>query len=46
MMMISSAGGIDIEDVAEKNPEKIHNIYLNDFDNISLPYVFRKKIKY
>ena len=36
-MMISSAGGIDIEDVAEKNPEKIHTIHFNDFDNISIP---------
>ena len=29
MMMISSAGGIDIEEVAEKNPEKIHNVYFD-----------------
>ena len=36
-MMISSAGGIDIEDVAEKNPEKIHTIHFNDFDKISIP---------
>ena len=27
MMMISSAGGMDIEDVARTHPEKIHNIY-------------------
>ena len=36
-MMISSAGGIDIEDIAEKNPEKIHTIHFNDFDKISIP---------
>ena len=35
MMIVSSNGGIDIEDVAEKNPEKIHNVYfptLQSFD--------------
>ena len=37
MMMISSSGGMDIEDVAEKNPEKIHNIYFNDLNDIVLP---------
>ena len=36
-MMVSSAGGVDIEDVAEKNPEKIHTIHFNDFENISIP---------
>jgi succinyl-CoA synthetase beta subunit len=36
-MMVSSAGGIDIEDVAEKNPEKIHTIHFNDFEKISIP---------
>ena len=36
-MMISSAGGIDIEDIAEKNPEKIYTIHFNDFDKISIP---------
>ena len=27
MMVVSANGGIDIEDVAEKNPEKIHHVY-------------------
>jgi succinyl-CoA synthetase beta subunit len=44
LLMISSAGGIDIEDVAEKNPEKIHNIYFNDLDNISLPKYLEKEL--
>ena len=36
MMMISSSGGVDIEEVAEKNPEKISNIHFPDHKNISL----------
>ena len=27
MMIVSPNGGMDIEDVAEKTPEKIHNVY-------------------
>ena len=27
MMVVSANGGMDIEDVAEKNPEKIHHVY-------------------
>ena len=37
MMMISASGGIDIEAVAENNPEKIHNIYFDNLENITLP---------
>lgn len=29
MMIVSANGGMDIEDVAEKNPEKIHNVYFS-----------------
>ena len=36
MMMISSAGGVDIEEVAISEPEKINNIYFNDINNIKL----------
>jgi succinyl-CoA synthetase beta subunit len=36
MMMISSAGGMDIEDVAKTHPEKIHNIYFPDLQKIIL----------
>ena len=32
MLMISAAGGINIEDVAEKNPEKICTIHFQDLD--------------
>ena len=44
MMMISSAGGMDIEDVAEKNPEKIYNIYFPDLVNIILPHNLKKQL--
>ena len=37
MMMLSASGGVDIEDVAETNPKKIHNIYFPKLKNISLP---------
>ena len=30
MLMISAAGGMNIEDVAEKNPEKIYTTYFPD----------------
>ena len=44
MMMISSEGGVDIETVAEKNPEKIYNIYFDDIYNIALPHYLEKKL--
>ena len=36
MLMISSEGGIDIEEIAETNPNKIYKIYFTDLENISL----------
>ena len=42
MMMISSSGGMDIETVAEKDPEKIHNVHFDDLDNITLPQYLKK----
>ena len=44
MLMISSAGGMDIEEVAERSPEKIHNIYFDDFKNIKLPNSLEEKL--
>ena len=44
MMMISSSGGMDIETVAEKDPEKIHNVHFDDLDNITLPQYLKKKL--
>ena len=36
MMMISASGGMDIEEVAESNPDDIHYIYFSDLTNIVL----------
>ncbi len=36
MIMISSAGGMDIEEVAVTNPEKIINIYFTTYKDVSL----------
>ena len=36
MMMISASGGMDIEEVAESNPDEIHCIYFSDLTNIVL----------
>jgi len=44
MMMLSSAGGVDIEDIALSNPEKIHNIYFENFIDIILPKELEKKL--
>ena len=45
MMMISSAGGMDIEDVARTHPEKIHNIYFPDLQKITLQNSLEKKLE-
>ena len=34
MLMISDQGGVDIENVAEKNPEKIHTVHFPNFNEI------------
>ena len=36
MMVISASGGMDIEEVAESNPDEIHYIYFSDLTNIVL----------
>ncbi len=36
MLMLSASGGIDIEEVAESNPDEIYYVYFSDFANISL----------
>ena len=45
MLMISAAGGINIEDVAEKNPEKIYTTYFPDLSEIYLPKKLEKQLK-
>ena len=44
MMMISAEGGVDIEDVAETNPEKIYNIYFPELKNVFLPTALLEKL--
>ena len=44
MMMISAVGGIDIEEVSETNPEKIHNFHFPELSNISLPHLLKDKL--
>jgi len=44
MMMISSAGGMDIEEVAISSPEKIINIYFETNKNISLDKNLQTKL--
>ena len=36
MMMISASGGMDIEEVAESDPDEIHYIYFSDLTNVVL----------
>ena len=45
MLMISAAGGMNIEDVAEKNPEKIHTIHFPDLDDINLPTNIKQELE-
>ena len=45
MLMISAAGGMNIEDVAEKNPEKIHTIHFSDLDDINLPISLKNALE-
>ena len=46
MLMISASGGIDIESVAEKNPEKIHKIFFSDFDSFDIPNELEKLLNF
>ena len=45
MLMISSAGGMNIEDVAEKNPEKIYTTHFPDLSEINLPKNLQKHLE-
>ena len=44
MMMISAAGGMDIEEVAITSPEKIINIHFTTYTDISLDYSLLTKL--
>ena len=44
MMMLSSSGGMDIEEVAKHSPDKIYNIHFPDHSNVELPSSLQKKL--
>ncbi len=46
MLMVSDAGGIDIEEVAEKTPERIHYIHFDNSENIMISDTFQKKLNF
>ena len=43
--MISAAGGMNIEDVAEKNPEKIYTTHFPNLTEINLPKKLGKQLE-
>jgi len=45
MLMISAAGGMNIEDVAEENPEKIYTNHFPDLTEINLPTNLEKQLE-
>ena len=45
MLMISAAGGMNIEDVAEKNPEKIYTTHFPNLTEINLPKKLEKQLE-
>ena len=45
MMIISADGGVDIEDLAKTNPEKIFKVYFENFEEKELPKELEKKLK-
>tara|TARA_Y100000590_G_scaffold313124_1_gene353951 strand:- start:56 stop:1240 length:1185 start_codon:yes stop_codon:yes gene_type:complete len=44
MLMISDAGGTDIEEVAESNPEKIHSIFFSNLEEINIDQNLKNRI--
>ena len=44
MMIISADGGVNIEDLAKTNPEKIFNVYFENFQETELPKELEKKL--
>ena len=46
MLMVSDAGGIDIEEVAEKTPERIQYIHFNNSENIMISDTLQKKLNF
>ena len=46
MMIVSDAGGVDIEEVAEKTPERIHNIHFDNLENLTISNSLQKDLNF
>ncbi len=46
MLMVSDAGGIDIEEVAEKTPERIQYIHFHNSENIMISDTLQNKLNF
>ncbi len=46
MMMVSDAGGVDIEDVAEKTPERIQYVYFDNLENFIISDSLQNKLNF
>ncbi len=46
MLMVSDAGGVDIEDVAEKTPERIQYVYFDNLENFIISKNLQEKLNF
>ena len=46
MMMVSDAGGVDIEDVAEKTPERIQYVYFDNLEDFTISDILQNKLNF
>ncbi len=46
MLMVSDAGGVDIEEVADQYPERINYIHFNNLSNFNIPESLMEKLKF
>ena len=46
MMMVSDAGGVDIEDVAEKTPERIQYVYFDNLEDFTISDSLQNKLNF
>ena len=46
MMMVSDAGGVDIEDVAEKTPERIQYVHFDNLENFIISDNLQNKLNF
>ena len=46
MMMVSDAGGVEIEDVAEKTPERIQYVYFDNLEDFTISDSLQNKLNF